>query len=93
VVFCGNCSTDPEVVFGNLDTAGPPPGGAPLPDGFRLEAQGVLTGRARLAAGGRDEVVDGVFDGSLSLSLEGDDEPDRRGICLSSLHSFSLQPR
>jgi hypothetical protein len=92
LVFCGSCQADPADVLGDLDTDGPPAGDAPVPDGLKLLAQLTLTGRVE-ARSGRGEVANGVADGTLELSRDGDEESDTLGSCASAVHSWSLSPR
>jgi hypothetical protein len=93
LVFCGSCQADPALILGELDTAGPPSGEAPLPGGLKLLAQLTLSGRVTAGAGGRGEVIDGTCDGSLAVSRATDEDPDALGLCQSDVHSWSLRPR
>jgi hypothetical protein len=92
MVFCGNCQADPETIYANLDTDGPPTGQAPLPGGRKLLAQGLLTGRVS-AQGGRTEVQNGFLSGTVEVSLTEDEETDTLGSCQSDLHTWSLRAR
>ena len=70
-----------------------PTGDAPVPGGYKLFANMVLSGTVDVTSGGRGSVSNGVAEGSMGLSLVGDDENDSVGQCISAVNSWSLTPR
>jgi hypothetical protein len=60
---------------------------------LRVSVSGATRGSITAGAGGRGQVVDGTYNGTIGLAPPDDPDPRATGSCTAADHRFTLAPR